>query len=91
MEAKVIKENQNPVFNRKEVELLVFLDATPKTKEAEEIIAKQFSSNQENVKIKKISGQYGVKKFSILANIYASKEAKDKIEIKPSKEKKSKA
>ena len=87
---QVIKEKINPLFNRKEVELLFLTESTPKTKDAEELVAKQFSSNTENVKIKKISGNYGVRKFTITANIYDSKESKDKTEIKPSKEKKSK-
>ncbi len=90
-EIKIINEKTNPLFNRKEVELLVSADSNPKTKEAEELVAKQFSSNLENVKIKKISGNYGIKKFTITANIYDSKELKDKTEIKPSKEKKAKA
>jgi ribosomal protein S24E len=91
MEVKILKEKTNPLFHRKEIELLVSVDATPKTKEAEEIVANQFSSNSENVKIKKIHGNYGIKKFTIAANVYGSKESKDKTEIKPSKEKKAKA
>jgi ribosomal protein S24E len=90
-EIQVITEKTNPLFNRKEIKLLVSAEATPNTKEAEELVAKQFSSNSENIKIKKISGNYGIKKFTITANIYDSKELKDKTEIKPSKEKKAKA
>lgn len=87
-EIKVIKEKDNPVFRRKEIEISIVSEATPKTKEAEEIVAEQFSSKKENVKIKKITGHYGVKKFEIYANIYETPELKEKIEIKPSKEKK---
>jgi ribosomal protein S24E len=87
---QVISEKTNPIFNRKEVELLVSLNSNPKTKEAEEIVANQFSSNAENVKVKKIHGNYGMKKFTITANVYNSKESKDKTEIKYSKEKKGK-
>jgi ribosomal protein S24E len=87
---QIISEKVNPIFQRKEVELLVSIDVTPKTKEAEEIVANQFSSNVENVKVKKIHGNYGMKKFTITANIYHSKESKDKTEIKYSKEKKGK-
>lgn len=87
---QIIKEKVNPLFNRKEIEMLVTLDATPKTKEAEELVANEFSSNVENVKVKKISGKYGIKKFTITANVYNSKESKDKTEIKYSKEKKAK-
>lgn len=85
---QIVKEKQNPLFQRKEVELLVNSEVTPKITEAEEMVAKKFSSNPENIKIKKVSGMYGVKRFTILANIYDSKELKEKVEIKFSKEKK---
>lgn len=88
METQIIKENQNPIFNRKEIELLIITDVTPKIKEAEEIIAEKFSSNPESIKVKKISGKFGEKKFTIIANVYDSKESKDKIEIKFKKDKK---
>lgn len=90
-EVKILNQRENPLFNRKEVELLIMNEVTPKNREAEEIVAKEFSSDVENVKIKKISGYYGLNKFKISANIYKSKEYKNKIEIKPSKEKKAKA
>ncbi|MEK6913889.1 MAG: hypothetical protein AABW47_04450 [Nanoarchaeota archaeon] len=82
MELTVLNKKENPLFNRKEVELNVETNASPKTSEAEEFVAKEFSTNAENVKIKGINGKFGSRNFVVLANIYQSKEEKDKIETK---------
>ena len=50
-------------------------------------LAEKFSVPEENIKIKGIHGKFGSKIFSIAANIYASAEAKDAVEIKKKKEK----
>jgi ribosomal protein S24E len=89
-EIKVLNEKHNPLFNRKEVQVSIDAGATPKTSEAEEFVAKQFSSSAENVKIKMIKGKFGSTNFVVTANIYSSKEDKDKIESKAKKEKKKK-
>jgi len=77
---KVINQRENPLFNRKEVQINVEINVAPKTKEAEELVAKHFLSQPENVKIRKIKGRFGSKSFTISANIYNSKEDKDQIE-----------
>ena len=87
----ILKEKKNPVFDRKEIEVNVKMDVSPKIKEAEELIGKEFSANPENVKIKKIKGRFGSNSFIITANIYSSKEEKDKVETKIKTPKKKKA
>jgi ribosomal protein S24E len=82
------KQKENPLFNRKEIEILVETKVAPKTSETEEFIAKEFSTSNENVKVKKIKGRFGSTNFTVTANIYNSKEDKDKIEPKSKKEKK---
>jgi len=79
---KILSEKKNPVFNRREIEVNAVMDVSPKIKEAEELIGKEFSADAENVKIKKIKGRFGSNDFVITANIYSSKEEKDKIETK---------
>jgi ribosomal protein S24E len=86
----VITEKQNPLFNRKELVLSVDTNVSPKISEAEAFIAKEFSSSAENVKVRKIKGRFGSTNFVITANIYSSKEDKEKIENKTKKEKKKK-
>ncbi len=87
----ILKEKKNPVFDRKEIEVNVKMDVSPKIKEAEELIGKEFSANPENVKIKKVKGRFGSNSFIITANIYSSKEEKDKVETKIKTPKKKKA
>ncbi len=84
---KTINQRENSLFNRREVEINVETNVAPKIKEAEEFIAKEFSSSPENVKINKIKGRFGSNNFVITAKVYNSKEDKDKIEPKSKKEK----
>ena len=88
---KIINQRENPLFNRKEAEIMIEASVAPKMSEAEAFIAKEFSTNSDNVKIRKIKGRFGSKNFIITANIYNSKEDKDKIEKKTKKDKKSAA
>lgn len=82
----VIKEKENPLFHRKEIEVIVEADVSPRYSEAEDFLSKQFSAPIENIKIKRIMGKFGSHKFRITANIYTSREIKDKIEPKSKKE-----
>lgn len=90
MEIKNIEKRENPLFDREEIEILVEANITPKNSEAEKLVSEKFSAPIENIKIKKIFGKFGSNKFTITANIYASKEDKDKIEPKTKTEKKKK-
>ncbi len=83
----ILSKKENPLFNRKEVNVSVHIDITPKMHEAEEFVAKEFSVAPENVKIKKIKGQFGSRTFVISANVYSSKEEKEKTEKASKKEK----
>lgn len=82
----ILKQKENPFFHRKEIEISIESNATPKMNEAEEIIAKEFSTHPENVKIKNIKGRFGSQKFLIFSNIYSSKEEKDRTEPKSKKD-----
>jgi len=85
---KILNHRENPLFNRKEVEISIEADVTPKISEAEVFIAKEFSSSTDNVKIKKIRGRFGSNNFIINAKIYHTKEDKEEIEPKSRKERK---
>ncbi len=86
MEIKNIEEIKNPVFERKEVQVLVVTEITPSYKEALGALAKKFSVSEDSIKIKGIYGKFGIKEFEIKAHVYKSKEEKDKIEKKTKKE-----
>src|SRR4030042_5031633 len=84
----ILNQKENPMFSRKEIEINIEADITPKITEAEEFVSKEFSANPESVKINKIKGRFGSNNFIITANIYSSKENKEKTEPKSKKEKK---
>ncbi|MGY4883955.1 MAG: hypothetical protein ACP5NZ_00045 [Nanobdellota archaeon] len=86
MELKDIKETKNLVFERKEVEGRILADKAPTNKEAAELLAKKLSVHEETIKIKGVYGKFGAKEFQVKANVYKSKEEKNKIERKTKKE-----
>ena len=88
---KIIKEKENPLFNRKEIKASVEAESTPSRADIEKLISEKLSTQIENIKIKKISGKFGSKTFTIIANIYASEKDKDSVEPKTKKQKKAEA
>jgi ribosomal protein S24E len=88
MEIKIINENENALFNRKEIFGEIGAEVIPSNIEVAKALAENFSASEEAITIKKIVGKFGSKVFSVDANIYNSKEDKDKAE--PSKKEASK-
>lgn len=86
MELKNIKENKNLVFDRKEVEVIVSAASSPSNKEVAAFLSKKLNVSEDALKINGIYGQFGSKEFKILANVYKSKEDKNKVERKTKKE-----
>lgn len=77
---KIISEKENPLFNRKEVNAVIKAKSSPKREEITDLLAKKYSTSWENVKIKGVNGSFGSEDFKVEANIYSSKEEKDKTE-----------
>ena len=84
---KINKELENPLFKRKEIEILVSSKIVPNYSEVSKILSEKFSTKSENIRIKQIKGKFGTKEFVIIANIYASPQDKEAIEIMSKKEK----
>ena len=84
---KILEKKENPLFNRKEIQMSIEAEVTPSNSDIEKLISEKFSTQIENIKIKKISGKFGSKTFTVFVNIYASK--KDKENIEPKSKKKS--
>jgi len=84
---KILEEKENPLFNRKEIQASIESQVTPSNSDIKKLISEKFSTQIENIKVKKILGKFGSKTFEILANIYASK--KDKENVEPKSKKKS--
>lgn len=75
MDVKVNSEKQNGLLDRKEIELSVSFDkATPNKKDLRYAISQKLGLAEENVVIRNISNQFGVKEISITAHIYPKPE-----------------
>ena len=85
-ELKILEEKKNDLFNRKEVKAVLDSNTTPSREQVLELLSKKFSVPTENIKITGVHGKFGTQSFDISANIYASEEEKNKIEIKKKKE-----
>ena len=83
---KILTEKENPLFKRREITTSVEAEITPSRADAEKLISKEFSTQPENIKIKKISGKFGSKTFTITIHVYNSKQDKDNIEPKSKKD-----
>lgn len=86
MEIKIMNENENALFKRKEILAEADTNTTPSNSEILKLLSEKYSVPENAIKIKGIYGKFGTNKFNIKANIYSSKEEKEKIEIKTKKE-----
>jgi ribosomal protein S24E len=86
MELKDIHETKNLVFDRKEIQGTIISESAPSNKEAVSLLAKKLSISEDSVKIKGVYGKFGMKEFQVKANVYKSKEDRNKIERKTKKE-----
>jgi len=77
---KILNEKENPLFNRKEIQVSVESQTNPKKQEIKDLLSEKLSVPKENIKIKKIFGNFGSKTFNINANIYSSKKDKEFLE-----------
>ena len=91
MELKETKKHENPLFNRKEIVVVVESSSSPKITEVAQSLSEKYSSPAENIVVKTIKGNFGSNQFSITANIYSSKEYKDKTEVTARKTRKAAA
>jgi len=82
---KIIEEKENPLFRRKEIKASMDSEVSPSEAEVLKNLSEKFSAPAENIKIKKISGKFGSKNFTITANIYSSLKDKELTEPKSKK------
>lgn len=86
MDFKTISDTENQLFNRREIEGEIHAEVTPSREQVTQLLSEKFSSTPETIKIRTIKGKFGSKVFLIVANIYKSKEDKDKVELKKKKD-----
>lgn len=87
-EIKITEEKDNALFKRKEIKAIVHSDKSPSREEISKLLADKFSTKNANVKIKRITGNFGSKTFSVEANVYSSIDIKELIETKKKKDSK---
>jgi len=83
---KIIQDRQNDLLKRREVKVVVESSNNPSIDEAKKIVVDEFKVGEGGISIKKVAGKFGRKTFLIVANIYKSKEDKDKAEPKTKKQ-----
>jgi ribosomal protein S24E len=83
-----IEEKHNPLFDRKEVRINIERDSPPKKEEAVKIVSEKLSVPEETVHIDKIDGKFGTNDFMITAEVYTSKEEKERLNSINKKKKK---
>jgi len=83
---KIISEIENPLFFRKEIKIEVESEITPSKVEVKKFLNEKLSISPETLKLEKIKGRFGSKKFEITAKIYMSEQNKNQIETKTKKQ-----
>jgi ribosomal protein S24E len=86
MELKIIKEEQNPLFNRKEIITTLIAESLPKRQEVIKSLSEKYSVPVNALRVLSIRGKFGNKEFTINAHIYPSNEERDKYERLTKKE-----
>ena len=87
MNIKITEDKRNDLFARNEIVAELESKTSPKKQKISELISKKSGKSVDDIVVKKIAGRFGSERFIITANIYNSKEAKEKNEPKK-KEKK---
>lgn len=86
MKIKIINQIDNPLFSRKQVQLEISAQTIPSTIESQEIVAKEFKSKPNLVRIRDIKGKFGMTTFTINADVYDSAEEFKRIVKRTKKE-----
>jgi len=76
---QIIKDIKNDLFKRRELKIILPSEKTPSYVEISKLLSEKFGSNEENIVVSKVKGRFGAKTFLIEADIYSSKEDKDKV------------
>ncbi len=78
---KIIEERENPLFKRKEIKISIDAEVSPNRADVLNLLSEKFSVPADTIIIRKISGKFGSKNFTISADIYSSGEEKENTEI----------
>jgi ribosomal protein S24E len=89
MNLKIIKQNANPLLPRKEISAeITFEGTTPSNKDVAKSLASHLKVDESVIAMKKIQTEFGSTRAIATANVYNSKEDKEKIENKTRRQRK---
>ncbi|HID72298.1 TPA: hypothetical protein EYP38_00015, partial [Candidatus Micrarchaeota archaeon] len=81
LDTEIKSTSDNPLLNRKEIEAIVSFDgATPSRKELKEAICGKAGANPDLTVLREVNNEYGIKRVTVTAHVYANKEALSKVE-----------
>jgi len=86
MELEIAEKNDNPLFHRQEVQIVIRHEnkSTPKRKEVIQSLSEQLKAKKDLIVIDHLKNKYGKTETQGYAKIYANIEALNRIETKPS-------
>jgi len=74
MKTTIKEQIENLLYRRKELKIDVEKESTPSREEAKKIVCDELSCDLETVRIIKVDSRFGEKVFTIIAEVYDSKE-----------------
>ena len=86
MELEITENNDNPLLNRQEVQIVIKheSDATPKRNQVIKNLSEQLKAKKELIIIDHLKNKYGKTETEGYAKVYANKETMNLVETKPS-------
>jgi|TARA_B110001454_G_scaffold148388_1_gene137806 small subunit ribosomal protein S24e len=86
MELEITENNDNPLLNRQEVQIVIKheSDATPKRNQVIKNLSEQLKAKKELIIIDHLKNKYGKAETEGYAKVYANKETMNLVETKPS-------
>jgi small subunit ribosomal protein S24e len=81
MEIQILEEKNNPLLERKEIQLRIIQDAgSPKIADLRKKIAAQLSLNESLFVVQNVYAEYGMNESRCLLKVYASNERLEAVE-----------
>ena len=75
MNIEVIQDRQNPLLNRRELDLIIIYESgTPKRDEVREEISKKFGVEKDRIIVEKMESLFGANKAKVHVHIYDTAE-----------------
>lgn len=81
MKSEILEKTKNPFFNREEIKMKIISETTP----TKEDVKKEIGSDPELTIVQHIKTGFGNQEFLVEAQVYESKEAREKYEVIPKK------